>query len=263
MRAALTAKFGEAMARQLTGVYPSSAPAIMQTASGRRRATDRERRSGRADQRRRDPGGPRMADRRARGAATATTGCWPAARTKGGRPILANDPHLQIEFPSVWYEMHLVAAGLDVIGVTIPGRAVRRARAQRAHRVGHDGDRRRRAGPRGRARRRRQEAIDVSRRVGADRNDQGRHSGARAQRAACRSKCGRRATAPSSPTTISTGKRRRRGSRPTIVPPRSGRRIRSAGTSSGDLATAFEAINRASDWTSFTDAIGVVRRRRR
>ena len=35
--------------------------------------------------------------------------------------MLANDPHLLVEFPSVWYEMHLVAAGLDVIGVTIPG----------------------------------------------------------------------------------------------------------------------------------------------
>jgi penicillin G amidase len=43
------------------------------------------------------------------------------ARTTSGRPLLANDPHLQVEFPSVWYEMHLVAAGLDVIGVTIPG----------------------------------------------------------------------------------------------------------------------------------------------
>ena len=55
------------------------------------------------------------------GAATATTGSWPAAGPATGRPILANDPHLQVEFPSVWYEMHLVAAGLDVIGVTIPG----------------------------------------------------------------------------------------------------------------------------------------------
>jgi penicillin amidase len=43
------------------------------------------------------------------------------ARTTTGRPLLANDPHLQIEFPAVWYEMHLVAEGLDVIGVTIPG----------------------------------------------------------------------------------------------------------------------------------------------
>jgi penicillin amidase len=42
-------------------------------------------------------------------------------RTASGRPLLANDPHLQLEFPGVWYEMHLVAADLDVIGVTIPG----------------------------------------------------------------------------------------------------------------------------------------------
>ena len=42
-------------------------------------------------------------------------------RTATGRPILANDPHLLIELPSVWYEMHLVAAGLDVQGVAVPG----------------------------------------------------------------------------------------------------------------------------------------------
>ncbi len=42
-------------------------------------------------------------------------------RTATGRPILANDPHLLIELPSVWYEMHLVAAGLDVQGVSVPG----------------------------------------------------------------------------------------------------------------------------------------------
>ncbi|HJU45024.1 MAG TPA: penicillin acylase family protein [Vicinamibacterales bacterium] len=44
-----------------------------------------------------------------------------ARRTRSGNPMLANDPHLQIEFPSVWYEMHLVAADVDVVGVTIPG----------------------------------------------------------------------------------------------------------------------------------------------
>jgi penicillin amidase len=42
-------------------------------------------------------------------------------RTVNGRPLLANDPHLQMEFPNIWYEMHLVAAGLDAIGVTVPG----------------------------------------------------------------------------------------------------------------------------------------------
>jgi len=43
------------------------------------------------------------------------------SRTATGRPLLANDPHLGIEMPSIWYEMHLVAADLDVAGVTIPG----------------------------------------------------------------------------------------------------------------------------------------------
>lgn len=42
-------------------------------------------------------------------------------RTATGRPLLANDPHLLVELPSVWYELHLVAAGLDVQGVTVPG----------------------------------------------------------------------------------------------------------------------------------------------
>ncbi len=43
------------------------------------------------------------------------------SKTATGRPVLANDPHLPIELPSVWYEMHLVAAGLDVQGVSVPG----------------------------------------------------------------------------------------------------------------------------------------------
>jgi penicillin G amidase len=41
--------------------------------------------------------------------------------TASGRPLLANDPHLQVEMPSAWYEQHVVAAGLDVRGMAIPG----------------------------------------------------------------------------------------------------------------------------------------------
>ena len=44
-----------------------------------------------------------------------------ASRTGTGRPLLANDPHLPVELPAVWYELHLVAAGLDVQGVSVPG----------------------------------------------------------------------------------------------------------------------------------------------
>jgi penicillin amidase len=44
------------------------------------------------------------------------------SRTVSGKPLLANDPHLGLELPAVWYEMHLVAGSeLDVIGVTLPG----------------------------------------------------------------------------------------------------------------------------------------------
>lgn len=43
------------------------------------------------------------------------------SRTKSGRPILANDPHLNVEMPSVWWEVHVVSDTLNVAGVTIPG----------------------------------------------------------------------------------------------------------------------------------------------
>jgi penicillin amidase len=42
------------------------------------------------------------------------------AKSATGRPLLANDPHLAVELPSIWYEAHLVAGGLDVSGVTLP-----------------------------------------------------------------------------------------------------------------------------------------------
>jgi len=43
------------------------------------------------------------------------------ARTATGRPLLANDPHLMIEMPSVWWEAHVTGATVNVAGVTIPG----------------------------------------------------------------------------------------------------------------------------------------------
>jgi penicillin amidase len=43
-------------------------------------------------------------------------------RTVGGKPLLANDPHLPPSVPSIWYMVHLhVPDTLNVIGVTIPG----------------------------------------------------------------------------------------------------------------------------------------------
>ncbi len=41
--------------------------------------------------------------------------------TASGKPILANDPHLEWSIPAVWYQVHLKARGLDVSGVSLPG----------------------------------------------------------------------------------------------------------------------------------------------
>ena len=42
-------------------------------------------------------------------------------KSKSGKPILANDPHLTLMNPSRWYMAHLVAPGVNVAGFTIPG----------------------------------------------------------------------------------------------------------------------------------------------
>jgi penicillin amidase len=41
--------------------------------------------------------------------------------TATGAPILCNDPHLGQTAPSIWFECHLVAGDVDVIGATFPG----------------------------------------------------------------------------------------------------------------------------------------------
>jgi penicillin amidase len=38
-----------------------------------------------------------------------------------GRPLLANDPHLALQMPSIWYETHLVCPELEAAGVSLPG----------------------------------------------------------------------------------------------------------------------------------------------
>ena len=43
------------------------------------------------------------------------------ARSTSGAPLLANDPHLDLGLPSLWYLAHLSAPGLEVAGATLPG----------------------------------------------------------------------------------------------------------------------------------------------
>lgn len=48
---------------------------------------------------------------------------WAVAgsKTKSGAPILCNDPHLALNFPSIWFEMQLSCPDFNVYGVTLPG----------------------------------------------------------------------------------------------------------------------------------------------
>jgi len=43
------------------------------------------------------------------------------AKTISGYPILANDPHLNLTLPSIWYQIQLHAPGLNAYGVSLPG----------------------------------------------------------------------------------------------------------------------------------------------
>lgn len=43
------------------------------------------------------------------------------AKTVSGFPILANDPHLDLSLPSIWYQIQLHAPGVNSYGVSLPG----------------------------------------------------------------------------------------------------------------------------------------------
>jgi penicillin amidase len=42
-------------------------------------------------------------------------------KTASGYPILANDPHLHLTFPSIWYQVQLSSPTVNVYGVSLPG----------------------------------------------------------------------------------------------------------------------------------------------
>lgn len=42
-------------------------------------------------------------------------------KTKSGKPILADDPHLSLATPAIWYQMHLQAPSVNVSGVIFAG----------------------------------------------------------------------------------------------------------------------------------------------
>lgn len=44
-----------------------------------------------------------------------------ASKSASGYPILANDPHLTLSLPSIWYQIQLVTPTMNVCGVSLPG----------------------------------------------------------------------------------------------------------------------------------------------
>jgi penicillin amidase len=46
---------------------------------------------------------------------------WAVSRSADGKPLLANDPHLGLSLPAIWYLCHLHAPGIDAAGASVPG----------------------------------------------------------------------------------------------------------------------------------------------
>lgn len=53
------------------------------------------------------------------------------AHTASGKPILANDPHLSLDAPTLWYLVHIEVPGFAISGATVPGAPF--------HIIGHNG----------------------------------------------------------------------------------------------------------------------------
>ncbi len=98
------AQLGEATAADLFVAYPDSAPVIVESSRGGGRGAAAGRSS--------------SADAQATASNSWAIG---PAHTRSGKPILENDPHLELRAPSIWYLAGLHAPGYEVVGVTIPG----------------------------------------------------------------------------------------------------------------------------------------------
>lgn len=152
-RAALAAKFPRAMVERLYPAYPKDAPITTQpdfpplpAASGKtvpvdKSGADKPKKS-KLQRRPQDDGAtkalraanpmeipPTMGTALARLAAawpfppTGASNEWvvSGARTASGKPILANDPHLGLEAPILWYLARIVTPEGELKGATVPG----------------------------------------------------------------------------------------------------------------------------------------------
>jgi penicillin amidase len=96
------ADLGETKASDLFVPYPDRAPVIVESSAGRGPAAWR---SSSVD--------PHPT--------ASNSWAFGPAHTRSGKPILENDPHLELRAPSIWYLVGAHAPGYEVVGVTIPG----------------------------------------------------------------------------------------------------------------------------------------------
>ncbi len=117
LRAHLIAKLGEPVARRLMSPYPSTGPVIVPPGAHGFAGfpTPRAERTRLALL-------PGLSMISGIGQAWGSNG-WVVAgsRTASGRPLLANDTHLGLQLPSVWYQIGLHGGGYDEAGFSFPG----------------------------------------------------------------------------------------------------------------------------------------------
>jgi len=117
LRTHLIAKLGEPAARRLMSPYPASAPVIVPPGVQAYAAPPAGR-----EPRTRLAALPGFGMISGAGPAWGSNG-WVVAgsRTASGRPLLANDTHLGLQLPSVWYQVGLHGGGYDEVGFSFPG----------------------------------------------------------------------------------------------------------------------------------------------
>lgn len=126
-RAQATARLGARAAQQILAPYPADGPVIVPGTGPALPSAGAAAPAHTAWAR--DPtaqtGLARLASLGGRRDGTETWGsnAWvvSGAMTASGRPLLANDTHLGLQMPSVWYQVGLHGGGLDAVGFSFPG----------------------------------------------------------------------------------------------------------------------------------------------
>ena len=114
LRASLIEKLGEEKANQLAPPYPADAPLIIPSEALGHQISGIDHLLKQARQLRKLLG--------VQGAGLGSNN-WviDGQKSATGMPLLANDMHLGIQMPSIWYEVHLVGGGFNVEGYSFPG----------------------------------------------------------------------------------------------------------------------------------------------